>query len=424
MRRWWRMEPRGPLLEYCLLAWHLALIPVDPPGRASRTRCSSVVAPTSAAIRKPARDLAQTQLVAVRCSSHPIIETLVLALGIRLISLLTKHREAIAITSALRLGCVARVFLPIWFFGTAWSFYVFSRRLLAWQLRFIQTFARRRGRAARARERIRAAGAVLRRPHSRGFRARSRSNSARRRRGRRRQPRASRLHPRRRRLHRARRAPQGRAGRVGPRARRTQCERQGRRHGEGQGRGRRAAAAARRGAQRQLGRERSGASPTVQAELDDLLLGMPNLLHESVPDGRDESANRGGAPLGRAAQVRLQAARITSSSARSSAAWISTPPRKISGARFSVMKGGVARLHRALAQFMLDLHTREHGYTEVYVPYLVQRASAAGHRPAAEVRGRTCSRVQGEQGFYLIPTAEVPVTNLVRDRSSTRTSCR
>ena len=67
---------------------------------------------------------------------------------------------------------------------------------------------------------------------------------------------------------------------------------------------------------------------------------------------------------------------------------------------------------------MLDLHTREHGYTEVYVPYLVNAPALHGHRPAAEVRSRTCSACSGEQGFYLIPTAEVPVTNLVRDRSS------
>jgi seryl-tRNA synthetase len=87
---------------------------------------------------------------------------------------------------------------------------------------------------------------------------------------------------------------------------------------------------------------------------------------------------------------------------------------KISGSRFSVMRGGVARLHRALAQFMLDLHTREHGYTELYVPYLVSGAAlqGTGQLPKFEA---DLFRVQGEQGFYLIPTAEVPATNLVRD---------
>jgi len=78
------------------------------------------------------------------------------------------------------------------------------------------------------------------------------------------------------------------------------------------------------------------------------------------------------------------------------------------------MKGGVARLHRALAQFMLDLHTGEHGYTEVYVPYLVlgPALQGTGQLPKFE---QDLFRVQGEQGFFLIPTAEVPVTNLVRD---------
>ena len=87
---------------------------------------------------------------------------------------------------------------------------------------------------------------------------------------------------------------------------------------------------------------------------------------------------------------------------------------KISGARFSVMRGSLARLHRALAQFMLDLHTREHGYTELYVPYLVSASAlqGTGQLPKFEA---DLFRVQGEHSFYLIPTAEVPATNLVRD---------
>ncbi len=68
---------------------------------------------------------------------------------------------------------------------------------------------------------------------------------------------------------------------------------------------------------------------------------------------------------------------------------------RISGARFVVMTGNLARLHRALIQFMLDLHVREHGYREAYVPYLVHADGAYGHRPAAEVRSRTCSRCEG-----------------------------
>jgi len=151
----------------------------------------------------------------------------------------------------------------------------------------------------------------------------------------------------------------------------------------------------------------------VQAELDNLVLGIPNLLHESVPEGRDESANqeirRWGTP--RAFDFKpldhvALGEKLGGLDFESAA--------KISGARFSILKGGVARLHRALAQFMLDLHTREHGYTEAYVPYLVLGSAlqGTGQLPKFEA---DLFRVQGEQGFFLIPTAEVPVTNLVRD---------
>ena len=151
----------------------------------------------------------------------------------------------------------------------------------------------------------------------------------------------------------------------------------------------------------------------VQGELDGLLLGIPNLLHDSVPEGRDESANqeirRWGEPkkFGFTPRDHVEIGEKLGGLDFESAA-------KISGARFSVMKGGVARLHRALAQFMLDLHTGEHGYTEVYVPYLVlgPALQGTGQLPKFE---QDLFRVQGEQGFFLIPTAEVPVTNLVRD---------
>jgi seryl-tRNA synthetase len=151
----------------------------------------------------------------------------------------------------------------------------------------------------------------------------------------------------------------------------------------------------------------------VQGEFDAMLSGIPNLLHESVPDGRDETANqelrRWGKPrvFDFAALDHVAVGEKLGGLDFESAA-------KISGARFSVMKGAVARLHRALAQFMLDLHTRENGYTEVYVPYLVLSTSlqGTGQLPKFE---QDLFRVQGEQGFYLIPTAEVPVTNLVRD---------
>ncbi len=151
----------------------------------------------------------------------------------------------------------------------------------------------------------------------------------------------------------------------------------------------------------------------AQSELEQLLLGLPNLLHESTPDGRDEHANvevrRWGEPrafefkprdhveLGeRLRQIDFAAA------------------GKISGARFSVLSGAVARLHRALIQFMLDLHTREHGYREHYVPYLVNAQSMLGTGQLPKFEADLFA-VKGETPLYLIPTAEVPVTNLVRD---------
>lgn len=153
----------------------------------------------------------------------------------------------------------------------------------------------------------------------------------------------------------------------------------------------------------------------IQLELKSLLDGIPNIPHESVPEGADEEDNveirRWGTPkqfdfdvqdhvaLGEnLAQMNFDAA------------------AKLSGARFVTLQGSIARLHRALAQFMLDVHTEEHGYTEVYVPYLVNAESmyGTGQLPKFE---EDLFKVPKEDGsnFYLIPTAEVPVTNLVRD---------
>jgi len=151
----------------------------------------------------------------------------------------------------------------------------------------------------------------------------------------------------------------------------------------------------------------------VQAELDNLLLGIPNLLHESVPDGRDETANQEVRRWGEPRKFDFKPLDHVALGEKLRGLDFETAA-KISGARFAVLKGGVARLHRALAQFMLDLHTREHGYTEVYAPYLVlgQALVGTGQLPKFEA---DLFRVQSEQGFFLIPTAEVPVTNLVRD---------
>jgi seryl-tRNA synthetase len=152
----------------------------------------------------------------------------------------------------------------------------------------------------------------------------------------------------------------------------------------------------------------------VQTELEQWQLSLPNLLHESVPDGKDETGNvevrRWGEPrrFGFKPRDHIEIGERLGGLDFEAAA-------RISGARFVVMKSHVARLHRALAQFMLDLHTGEHGYTEVYAPYLVQRQAllGTGQLPKFE---QDLFAVRSEQGFYLIPTAEVPVTNLVREQ--------
>ena len=152
----------------------------------------------------------------------------------------------------------------------------------------------------------------------------------------------------------------------------------------------------------------------VQGELDTLQLNLPNLLHESVPDGRDESANqevrRWGEPRKFAFKPRDHVALGEGLHGMDFEA-----AARISGARFVVMRGQVAQLHRALAQFMLDLHTVEHGYTEVYAPYLVNAAALVGTGQLPKFE-QDLFAVRGEQPFYLIPTAEVPVTNLVREQ--------
>ncbi len=153
----------------------------------------------------------------------------------------------------------------------------------------------------------------------------------------------------------------------------------------------------------------------VQQQLETWLLQLPNLPHASVPIGKDEHDNvelrRVGTPpvfdftvkdhveIGeRLGQMDFKAA------------------SKLSGARFSVLKGGLSRLHRALAQFMLDTHTEQHGYTEAYVPYLVNSHTLRGTGQLPRFEADLFAVPRGEQDrFYLIPTAEVPLTNLVRD---------
>jgi len=164
----------------------------------------------------------------------------------------------------------------------------------------------------------------------------------------------------------------------------------------------------------------------IQGELQTMLAAVPNLPHESVPVGSDESAN-----------VEVRRWSPDGPQPRS----LGFTPKdhvdlgeplgldfdmgvKLSGSRFTVMKGGIARLHRALAQFMLDVQTQEHGYTECYVPYVVNADSlkGTGQLPkfegdlfAAQKGGQDAEPVPDNAQLYLIPTSEVPLTNFVRD---------
>lgn len=150
-------------------------------------------------------------------------------------------------------------------------------------------------------------------------------------------------------------------------------------------------------------------------EFNAIVAAIPNLPNETVPVGKDESDNvevkRWGTPRTFDFEVKDH-----TDVGESLGQLDFAVAAKISGARFSVMKGQLARLHRALAQFMLDTHTGEHGYTEVYTPYLVNAASlfGTGQLPKFEEDLFKIARADAEP-LYLIPTAEVPVTNIVRD---------
>jgi seryl-tRNA synthetase len=157
----------------------------------------------------------------------------------------------------------------------------------------------------------------------------------------------------------------------------------------------------------------------LQAELQKMLEGLPNMPHESVPVGKSEADNLEVRKVG-SVPVFDFAVKDHVELGEGLGGLDFETAAKISGARFSVLKGGLARLHRALAQFMLDTHTDSHGYTEVYVPYLVNADSmrGTGQLPKFEEDLFRVPRQMGESGeqnFYLIPTAEVPVTNMVRD---------
>ena len=150
----------------------------------------------------------------------------------------------------------------------------------------------------------------------------------------------------------------------------------------------------------------------LQDELYGIALGLPNMPHASVPDGRSEENNaevrRWGEPR------RFDFAPKDHVDVGGRLGLDFDAATKITGSRFVVMSGALARLHRALIQFMLDVHTRDHGYTEVYVPYMVNTASLRGTGQLPKFEGDQFA-IKGDQNYYLIPTAEVPVTNLARD---------
>ncbi len=161
----------------------------------------------------------------------------------------------------------------------------------------------------------------------------------------------------------------------------------------------------------------------IQQQLQKILLEVPNLPHTTVPEGKDETHN---------VQIRSWGDPRTFDFAIQDHVSVGEglalldfeTAAKLSGARFSLMKGGLARLHRALAQFMLDTHTQEHGYVETYVPYLVNRDSLRGTGQLPKFEADLFSvhagsgPTEGQEklpDYHLIPTAEVPITNMVRD---------
>lgn len=162
----------------------------------------------------------------------------------------------------------------------------------------------------------------------------------------------------------------------------------------------------------------------LQAEISDFLMGIPNLPDEAVPVGKDETENKEVKRWGAIPEFSFPVKDHVDLGAPLGLDFESAA--KISGSRFVVLKGPVARLHRALAQFMIDLHTGQHAYEELYVPLMVNAASMRGTGQLPKFEEdlfKVPRQMGGEDGageakienFYLIPTAEVPVTNLMRD---------
>lgn len=159
--------------------------------------------------------------------------------------------------------------------------------------------------------------------------------------------------------------------------------------------------------------EKEGELDKVASELEDILQGVPNIPDERVPEGSDEEDNQEIRRWGEPRSFDFDVKDHVEIGEASDGLDFATAT-KITGSRFAIMKGQVAKLHRALVQFMLDTHTTEHGYTEVNVPNMVNANSAFGTGQLPKF-AEDLFEVKDERGFYLIPTAEVPVTNFVRD---------
>jgi seryl-tRNA synthetase len=163
---------------------------------------------------------------------------------------------------------------------------------------------------------------------------------------------------------------------------------------------------------------------TVQQQLETIAASLPNIPDDSVPDGADDSANREERRWGQPASPDFT--QLDHVALATQAGWIDfEAATKITGSRFVVLYGVLARLQRALIHFMLDIHTTEHHYQEVYVPFLVNAASLYGTGQLPKFAA-DLFQVTDERDLYLIPTAEVPVTNLLRDTilSPTQLPCR
>ncbi|MFC4519390.1 serine--tRNA ligase [Cupriavidus pinatubonensis] len=159
----------------------------------------------------------------------------------------------------------------------------------------------------------------------------------------------------------------------------------------------------------------------IQAQVSELMLSIPNLPHESVPVGKDETQNVEVRRVGEPRKFDFEVRDHVDVGEKLGLDFDTAA--KVTGSRFSMLRGGMARMNRALVQLMLDTHTQEHGYTEMYVPYIVNAASMRGTGQLPKFEEdlfKVPRKVGGEDGertenFYLIPTAEVPLTNIVRD---------